>query len=73
MTARVVRGYGKEWRPGSVLEIRDSNEVYTFQYDLSYIWDVWPNGKALDYESRDSRFDPVLVHISDECFFCHLG
>ena len=24
--------------------------------------DVWPNGKALDYESRDSRFDPVHVH-----------
>jgi hypothetical protein len=20
--------------------------------------DAWPNGKALDYESRDSRFDP---------------
>ena len=24
--------------------------------------DLWPNGKALDYESRDSRFDPEQVH-----------
>jgi hypothetical protein len=23
---------------------------------------MWPNGKALDYELRDSRFDPVLGH-----------
>ena len=27
--------------------------------------DVWPNGKALDYESRDPRFDPWHVQI---CF-----
>ena len=24
--------------------------------------DSWPNGKALDYESRDSGFDPQRVH-----------
>ncbi|KAJ5471208.1 hypothetical protein N7530_008565 [Penicillium desertorum] len=23
----------------------------------------WPNGKALDYESRDCRFDPCVGHI----------
>ena len=23
---------------------------------------AWPNGKALDYESRDSRFDPWRDH-----------
>ena len=29
---------------------------------------AWPNGKALDYESRDCRFDPCRDHI---CFvFC---
>jgi hypothetical protein len=22
----------------------------------------WPNGKALDYESRDCRFDPCVDH-----------
>ena len=22
----------------------------------------WPNGKALDYESRDCRFDPCVGH-----------
>ena len=26
----------------------------------------WPNGKALDYESRDCRFDPCVGHF----FFC---
>ncbi len=28
---------------------------------LQYL-QVWPNGKALDYESRDSRFDPWHDH-----------
>ncbi|KAJ6139211.1 hypothetical protein N7471_005697 [Penicillium samsonianum] len=23
----------------------------------------WPNGKALDYESRDCRFDPCVGHL----------
>jgi hypothetical protein len=23
----------------------------------------WPNGKALDYESRDCRFDPCVDHL----------
>ena len=27
----------------------------------------WPNGKALDYESRDCRFDPCVGH--SFCFF----
>ena len=32
----------------------------------------WPNGKALDYESRDCRFDPCVAQKSD--FFCpYLG
>ena len=25
----------------------------------------WPNGKALDYESRDCRFDPCVGHFFD--------
>ena len=29
---------------------------------------MWPNGKALDYESRDSRFDPW--HGQIEIRFC---
>ena len=29
----------------------------------------WPNGKALDYESRDCRFDPCVGHF----FFWHSG
>jgi hypothetical protein len=24
---------------------------------------AWPNGKALDYESRDCRFDPCRAHL----------
>ena len=30
----------------------------------------WPNGKALDYESRDCRFDPCVGQIF--AFFCCL-
>lgn len=31
---------------------------------------MWPNGKALDYESRDSRFDPWHgQHHSSYLFF----
>jgi hypothetical protein len=29
---------------------------------------TWPNGKALDYESRDSRFDPWCDHTSNKVF-----
>ncbi|KAJ5698905.1 hypothetical protein N7462_000910, partial [Penicillium macrosclerotiorum] len=29
----------------------------------SFIKAGWPNGKALDYESRDCRFDPCVGHI----------
>jgi hypothetical protein len=38
----------------------------------------WPNGKALDYESRDCRFDPCVGQsieyhrsINDDTFFFH--
>ncbi|KAH7360468.1 hypothetical protein BKA65DRAFT_493215 [Rhexocercosporidium sp. MPI-PUGE-AT-0058] len=30
-------------------------------------WGHWPNGKALDFESRDCRFDPCVAHSS--CIF----
>jgi hypothetical protein len=30
---------------------------------------AWPNGKALDYESRDCRFDPCRGH-SERSLFC---
>ena len=29
----------------------------------------WPNGKALDYESRDCRFDPCVGHFFFLFFF----
>jgi hypothetical protein len=29
-----------------------------YNSDVLSSMDAWPNGKALDYESRDSRFDP---------------
>ena len=32
----------------------------------------WPNGKALDYESRDCRFDPCVGHSFFVFFFCIL-
>jgi hypothetical protein len=31
--------------------------------NLNIITGAWPNGKALDYESRDCRFDPCRAHI----------
>jgi hypothetical protein len=38
---------------------------------------TWPNGKALDYESRDSRFDPWCDQHKSflllEFFFFYLG
>lgn len=34
---------------------------------------TWPNGKALDYESRDSRFDPWRGQISFGFSFCLKG
>ncbi|KAJ6150315.1 hypothetical protein N7471_001514 [Penicillium samsonianum] len=30
--------------------------------DLFFALAGWPNGKALDYESRDCRFDPCVGH-----------
>ena len=35
----------------------------SFGYAFSYMNKAgWPNGKALDYESRDCRFDPCVGH-----------
>jgi hypothetical protein len=32
---------------------------------------AWPNGKALDYESRDCRFDPCCGHSCIVFYFFH--
>lgn len=45
------------WPKGEVLIYR----LYLL-YLHSFKQVVWPNGKALDYESRDSRFDPWHDH-----------
>lgn len=42
--------------------ILETNGLYTVLQQFVLAKDVWPNGKALDYESRDSRFDPWYVH-----------
>ncbi|KAJ5934530.1 hypothetical protein N7466_004077, partial [Penicillium verhagenii] len=42
------------WRR-SGLQMRASEAL-----PLSYKTAGWPNGKALDYESRDCRFDPCV-------------
>jgi hypothetical protein len=36
--------------------------LYTSTPKLSSSKVGWPNGKALDYESRDCRFDPCVDH-----------
>jgi hypothetical protein len=35
---------------------------YLLQPRASHQLGAWPNGKALDYESRDCRFDPCRAH-----------
>ena len=46
---------------------------YNFVYEVLESGSaVWPNGKALDYESRDFGFDPQLGHLLyNFCNFCH--
>ena len=46
-------------------------------WDLALINNMvgWPNGKALDYESRDCRFDPCVDHnyfLSEDHSFCRI-
>jgi hypothetical protein len=62
---------------------RICNDMFNIS-KASFIKQVgWPNGKALDYESRDCRFDPCVDHVivvlySSTTFscchihFCHL-
>jgi hypothetical protein len=46
-----------------LLDLHKDLEKHKFSISDSFINKAgWPNGKALDYESRDCRFDPCVGH-----------
>ena len=43
-------------------------KTYSVEANTFHKLVAWPNGKALDYESRDSRFDPWRDHFAISSF-----
>jgi hypothetical protein len=42
--------------------IVNTNDIFIEASQINVKQVGWPNGKALDYESRDCRFDPCVDH-----------
>ena len=59
----VLGSWDKVPAAGLYIPLPTSGKAYLAACRLSAVYKAgWPNGKALDYESRDCRFDPCVGH-----------
>jgi hypothetical protein len=72
---RQTRQKRAEWGQAGQLGKPSSTPIPVYSRPMrtsNYIYQAgWPNGKALDFESRDCRFDPCVGHILFPHAPCH--
>ena len=63
MSKKPLEAFDAVWKLALTIPTHSSQNIRYIKNSCShcYINKVgWPNGKALDYESRDCRFDPCV-------------